>query len=162
MSAYFGFGGFPSFGGGFPSFGGPPGMPPMAAMGMSGSIYGSMPSVPSVYSQRAPRVTFCLVRFSLSVQDFSAPCGPAGPVWGRCGNTAVARLTEDALPCSLSAHECGRLLDLLVHGANAGCQLVVRVPGGRPVDLFLNAGRTDGGGGRARAKGRFQRLPCSC
>jgi hypothetical protein len=57
MSAYFGFGGFPSFGGGY--FGGPPGLPPpMAPMGMSGSIYGSMPSVPSVYSQRAGRVMF--------------------------------------------------------------------------------------------------------
>jgi len=68
MAGYFSaFGGFPSFGGGpmsgSPYFGGPM-MSAMPSMGMprpGPSIYGSMPSVPSVFShsQAPSRVRTC-------------------------------------------------------------------------------------------------------
>ena len=55
---FFGFGGFPSFGAVGGGYYGRPVMSPVASVGMPGpgSIYGSMPSVPSVFSQTPSRV----------------------------------------------------------------------------------------------------------
>lgn len=58
MAGFFGFGGFPSFGTVGGGYYGRPVMSPVASVGMPGpgSIYGSMPSVPSVFSQTPSRV----------------------------------------------------------------------------------------------------------